>query len=268
MSRGWASGALVAACLACPQIASAALSWSKPLSIDPHHKLLAAVSCPSVTQCTAVDASGYESTFAPVLGSASPVTQLIDPSGALGVACPSTIECIAVDTMGQVVTFNPTSPGKPSPVLIDSSDNGGYSLNWVACPSTTQCTAVDAIAAQLTFKPSDPGHTTNDRQVDTRDSNVVLNSVACPSTTQCTGVDSEGYEVTFKPSSSETFLKGSHIDPHGWLNSVACPSATQCTAVDRHGYEVTLIPARRIRVGCGSIPPASTGSRVRGAACA
>src|SRR5947209_3622354 len=136
MGRRGLLGLVAATCLACPGIASAALSWSSAIAVD--HKALTAVACPTSAQCTAVDAVGNESTFDPAPGSPAPVTARIDtnltgsdPPGVDALACPVVAECVAVDQNGQEVTFNPTAPGKPAPALIDQSDNGGYALTGV-----------------------------------------------------------------------------------------------------------------------------------------
>lgn len=252
-----AVGLLGAACLVWPGVAHAALSWSGPISVDPHHERLPSVSCPTATQCTAVDTLGYESTFDPNPGGPSPTSFLIDtgdplqgaqcPSGGPGqctldaVACPSASECIAVDLNSLEMTFNPSSPTMANSGEIDEGGHGSANiLNGLVCPTETQCTTVDNVGEQLTFNPAHPASATG-LQIDPSDSLYGLTSVACPSTKQCTAVDNTGQEVTFNPR-SRRFPKLVAVDPHGWLNAVACPSKTQCTAVDRQGHEITFNP--------------------------
>jgi hypothetical protein len=250
-------GLLGAAFLGCPGVAHAAPSWSQAISVDPHHRRLPSVSCPTTTQCTAVDTLGYESTFDPNPGGPSPTSFLIDtgdplqgaqcPSGGPdectldAVACPSAIECIAVDLNSLEMTFNPSSPTMANSGEIDEGGHGSANtLNGLGCPIKTQCTTVDNVGAQLTFNPADPDNATG-LQIDPSDSLYGLTSVACPSKTQCTAVDNTGHEVTFNPRSTR-YPRTVTIDPRGWLTAVACASKTQCTAVDRHGREITFNP--------------------------
>ncbi len=84
-----------------------------------------AIACPSVQQCTALDAD----------------TQ--DGSGPI---------------VNREVTFNPSAPGKPTPTALPS-DAAGFSQ--IACPSSTQCTLLDAglvsgSGQEVTFNPQVP----------------------------------------------------------------------------------------------------------------
>ena len=83
---------------------------------------LRGLGCPSVFQCTAVDAAGREVTFDPTVRG-KPVAVAIDGSHALlAVACPSVRQCTATDDAGREVTFDPSAPGNPTPVAIDASE--------------------------------------------------------------------------------------------------------------------------------------------------
>jgi hypothetical protein len=195
-----------------------------------------ALSCPSDSECVAVDGHGNASYFDPaslVFGVAIPV----DKGQALSdVACPSESQCTAVDRDGQEVTFNPNpqDTGTPTPTPVDGHSN----LSSLACPSITQCTAVDVGGTEVTFTPGSSS-TPKSGSVDAAASGVY--GVACPSTRQCTAVDNLGDEVTFNPDSpgkpTPTAIAGGHT-----LYAVACPSVTQCTAVDDGGAEVTFNP--------------------------
>lgn len=138
--------------VALPQAASASLSWSGPITIDPggggyagHYTLLSGVACPSTVQCTAVDARGQELTFDPASPGTPKPTTIDGISYLTAVACPSTSQCTAVDDFGYQVTFDPSSPGTPTRTVLDENgDNeyGGEDLTAVACPSVALCVVV------------------------------------------------------------------------------------------------------------------------------
>ncbi|MGA2012338.1 MAG: hypothetical protein ABSH51_17690, partial [Solirubrobacteraceae bacterium] len=110
-----------------------------------------AVACPSLSQCTAVDADGQAVTFDPGSpGGAVPAS--VDAGyGLASVACPSSAQCTAI-AGAREVTFDPTSPGAPTPVAIDA----GNDVRAVACPSVWQCTAVDNEGNEVTAAPQAP----------------------------------------------------------------------------------------------------------------
>src|SRR4029077_6712065 len=93
---------------------------------------LSGVSCPSSSQCTAVDVIGRERTFNPTsFGSQIPVP--ISTFQLNAIDCLSPSQCTAVDQAGQEATFDPTNPpASPNPQGVDS--NGG--LTSVSCVST------------------------------------------------------------------------------------------------------------------------------------
>jgi uncharacterized membrane protein YagU involved in acid resistance len=183
---------------------------------------LAAVACPSGSQCTAVDWAGHEVTFNPrsskpsrsatidgpregvwrrVCGFTGGQCATIYSTQVAAVACPSLEQCTAVDTSGREVTFNPAAPGNPTLTRIDSSSDGG-NLDGIACPSTSQCTAVDTDGREVTFNPRSPERSTS-TTIDGPAEALAMSSVACPSLNQCTAVDGNGREVTFNPRSPD-----------------------------------------------------------------
>jgi hypothetical protein len=243
---------------------ASSLSWSAGFAVDAHHKHLTSVSCPTASQCTAVDTYGYESSFAPSPAQPAASTFLIDtgdpdqgaqcPAGGPGqcsldaVACPSVSTCVAVDLNSLEMTFNPAAPTAANAGEIDEGGHGSAnSLNGLACVSPAQCTTVDDVGGELTFNPAHAARASGS-QIDPSDSLFGLLAVACPSSSQCTAVDNTGGELTFNPRKPR-FPKRVVVDPHGWLNSIACPTVTQCTAVDRHGYEVTFDPRTQHSLG-------------------
>jgi len=121
-------------------------------TVNPGHLL--GVSCPSVTQCTAVGWR-YEVTFSPQSGSHT--RALVSPAQEEGkmsaVACPSVSQCTAVSRIARdQVTFEPRSPRGVTPIAIDSLDES-YGYDAVACPSVIQCTAVGQDGEEVTFDP-------------------------------------------------------------------------------------------------------------------
>jgi hypothetical protein len=245
---------LCALSLGLPVGAQAAIGWSTPVAIDRDSPgTLAAVACPTVGQCTAVDSSGQQVTFDPSSpGAAKPTT--LDPvmpgsddslnpavratNGDLtGVACPSASQCTASGGWGQEITFDPRAPGTPAPVEVDSETNA------VACASAGQCTVVDSAGAEVTFDPLAPGTPTRYEIEYFAGLAYSLTAVACPSAHQCTAVDDGGNEVTFDPSSPGTAV-GAQLTDTGarWL-ALACPSVSQCTTVDAAGLLATFDPS-------------------------
>jgi hypothetical protein len=211
-------------------------------------QLTDAVSCPSTTECVAVDFEGGEITFTPG-GAASPPVTIDSEHEPLGVACPSVSQCTLVDASGDEVTFAPGGSAG-APVQIDATS--GAALDSVACVSPVQCTAVDNEAAQITFNPQTGAVQTS--QV-VGGAGAVFNSVACPSASQCTAVDTTGGEATFNPQSSTEFVLPETIDSGDSLAGIACPSTNDCVAVDNHGRAVEGDPNATLSSGSWAIEP-------------
>ena len=220
-------------------------SWPAPVGVLAGAEVSGGA-CPSISQCTVVDASGRETTFNP-LSPGHPTPIQLDTQGRLeSIACPAVSQCTAtavsssyrgLATPGEIdaeVTFDPQSPGSPPVQVIDayvtassSSFNlAVYTLSAIACPSVTQCTAVDYHGGEVTFNPQSPGTPTP----------VVLgtslSTITCPAVTQCTTVQSsdgrDGAALTFNPQSSQPAAVTAVS--HGVnLDKLSCPSLTQCT---------------------------------------
>jgi hypothetical protein len=144
----------VAACCVGVSSASASLSWSGPIALDPGYgsPRFSGVACPSITQCTAVLYSG-EVTFDPTSPPKSASTGVVGVPAASSVACPSTSECTVVSEYGGMATFDPTPPGIP----ISAWSAPGYDMFAVACPSTSQCITVGYPGLEATFNPRSTG---------------------------------------------------------------------------------------------------------------
>jgi alpha-galactosidase len=172
---------------------------------------LAAVSCPTVSQCTATGGGGNGSdsvvTFDPMDGSVIAAPTSIDSAtgnGLSSVSCPSASQCTAADGTGDEVTFDPTTEtaNAAGVVALEGAVSAGAGVfNDVSCSSSTQCTAVDAYGNEVTFDPTTGTvNAAGSRSIDPNGEG--LQSLACSSTTdQCTAVDLDGDAVTFSPSS-------------------------------------------------------------------
>jgi hypothetical protein len=203
---------------------------------------LAGVSCPSSSQCTAVDSRGGEVTFAPGSGDApgsgtAPIVYLVDGGQGLSdVACPSAQQCTAVGDEGIEVTFDPTSI-TPNDTYYDI--DAGRNLSRVACPSPTQCTTVDEDGDEVTFDPAPGAAPTGIAAV--LSSGDPLTDVVCPSTGQCTAVGGSGSALTFTPGPTPD-TKTQPLSYYHGLNDVDCLSTTSCVAINIEGEESSFDP--------------------------
>jgi hypothetical protein len=239
MLRRWT--VLLAACALAAVPATARADVQPSHNIDGHF-YFEGISCPSATQCTAVDyrqgQPPYELTFNPQ-NPGTPSSAAIDTQGgSQDVKCPSPVQCTALIGFA-AVTFNPQSPGQQTRGTI--ARNGlPVSLD---CPTTGQCTAVDTTGNVYTFNPAAPAPVAP-AAVDPGQKTL---RIACPTPAQCTAIDEGGNEVTFNPGAPGTPapVKIDTVRPF----DIDCPSATQCTIVDQDinsgpGYEVTINPQR------------------------
>jgi hypothetical protein len=269
--RRWVRRLLLGSCVgvlpclgvALPVSALGGPTPSGPVAINGTNALFA-VSCPSTSQCTAVDgnpsstpggapsgAPGHELTFNPA-SPGTPAATTISGGGLVSISCPSSTQCTGVDYgTADEWTFNPASTVPPNPTTIVPivHSNSFTELESVACPSTTQCTAIDERGTEVTFNPTVPVVTTPvtiDSGVTGQLGGGALYRVACPSTSQCTAIDTLGREVTFNPAApgnpTPTVISTVQV------SDVACPSVSQCTAVSSNpaggpSYETTFNPA-------------------------
>src|SRR5262249_6030939 len=113
------------------------------------------VTCPTTSQCTAIDGTDAVITFNPTARS-TPSKVVIDAGAKIGLtalACPSATQCSAIRGAGKEITFDPTTSAAPTSATCASS-----SLPIaVACPTATQCTVVDQAGSESTFNPQTPG---------------------------------------------------------------------------------------------------------------
>jgi hypothetical protein len=225
------------------------------------------VACVSAVECTAMDASGAETTFNPsssgVLaeGAVDPLGDYSKGFNGSRIACPAAGECVlATWNDPATITFAPLSPGTPPQVAIDD----GAPVAALACTGAADC------LASVSSQPSEaPGPSTGVAVLGSQ-SHAELSGrlagtgrgIACPKRTQCTIVGTQttfcsvcargpkvtsSAEVTFEPGRPDprnTFgLPGTKIDKAA-ISGLACPTARECVAVDRLGREVTFDPIR------------------------
>jgi hypothetical protein len=220
--------AVVLAAIAVPVFASA----SSSRALGSEARSLYALSCPSTTQCTALDGAGREITFDPT----SPPRH-VSRHKALryshNLSCPSITFCVAEDGLNPEhgVAFVPTS-GRVLNRFTFSEAKAGQVIGWKAltCVSAGQCTTVSYEGIELTFDPRTGGTISN---ATLPHSSEGLSSVTCPSPTQCTAIfdDStgtlQGYEVTFDPTTGVPNAAGAAVVDWTGLQRLACPSTTQ-----------------------------------------
>jgi len=236
------------------------------------HGTLQAVSCPSITTCTAV---GFDSSNDPIILTGNPstwtnatiATSVIadagNASGYLkGVSCATSSSCTAVgfDTTGHPVslTGNPsswTSLTQGTLVLASASSAQGF-FYGVSCPSVNNCTVVgEDNASRPIVLTGDPGSWTSattgsEVTASSLNASGYLIGVSCVSANNCTAV---GYDT-----SSEPIILGG--DPNTWtsattgalvatpsvgtgrLSGVSCAGAGDCLAVGEDTANFGYVP--------------------------
>lgn len=202
------------------------------------------VSCPTASQCTAVDWSGQALTFDPQNPGAR-VRHVISPGDGqlFSVDCPTAQQCTAVDGGDFEVTFNPTS----GTVVKKAELASVASLQSISCPTLTLCTAVgtdevafDPVTGQITPAGVTPYRTD------------FLAAVYCVSATQCTSVDQPGFARTFDPTTGDINSAGVVRLNAGTMTTVTCPTATECVGGDGSGNEIPFNPISGQPIGPGS----------------
>jgi hypothetical protein len=182
---------LVALCaMACwlPATSLAQLSWSTPAAIDANgHQTLAAVACPTATQCTAVDQSGQQVTFNPA-SPGTPTPTSIDPNSVLNaIACVSADQCTAIDQTGHETSAKATS--QTSLACSPSSVRAGTTTTCTATVTGTQsCTPTGTVsftASPASGQFANPGSCT-------------LHASAATPVASC--------QITFTPSAAASYI--------------------------------------------------------------
>ena len=219
-----------------------------PSLVDTTGNRLIGISCPTATQCTAVDLGAFEVTFNPQngkLNAAGDHNSMENGQSLESVSCPDVQQCTAVDAGGSQVTFNPqlgtVGINNVSPNPIDPSSTDKLLVS-VVCLTDHACVAVDHAGNEITFDPTSVNSGTP-TQVETDQHPTAL---SCASGTQCTVVDDGGRATTFDPTtiaSTQTNAAGpTSVDGSTPLTGVSCPSTSSCVAVDGRAGAVQFDP--------------------------
>ncbi|MGA2210905.1 MAG: hypothetical protein ABSH30_14855 [Acidimicrobiales bacterium] len=242
--------------------------------------LLASVSCPSTSSCTAVGNTNRGTVLAEHWnGTSWSIQSTPDPAGSTDIAlqsvsCPSTTICMAVGSYWTSAAVPATLAelwdGTTWKIQPTPNPSGRHwpnpELSGVSCPSTTECVAVgsylDSNSVLQTLVERWNGATWGIEDAPNPPNpdfggGSVLGSVSCPSTTACTAVGSSGSRPPVSKTLAERWNgKLWAIEPTAtaggatWsvLESVSCVSTSECTASGVDGYasgsstlEATLI---------------------------
>ena len=240
-------------------------AWSIQPLPGPGVAALYGVSCPAVSDCTAVGAGGAEQWN----GSAWSPEPVPSPPGAVpgtvfprAVSCPAPSACIAVGSFS--VSTSSSSGLRPLAERWDGSawsvlpvptPAGGGALDGVSCSAATACTAVGGHRfspqglSVLTLAERWNGTAWSIQPTPTPlgAGDAGLNGVSCPAPTVCTAAGACG-----NPPGSNTLAE--HWDGTAWsiqptpnpgrgdnfLDTVACPAPATClatgTQLQRHSF--------------------------------
>lgn len=146
------------------------------------YNVINAISCPTVSQCTAVDAGGEEITFDPSSPTVLRIRGLESERDLFSISCPAARQCTTVDDVGHEVTFDPTMHKRVEPFTLDSSQV----LNAVSCPSMRLCVAVALSGAAF---QGDPDGAWTRAALSPEDR---LWGVACATSNSCAAVGESG----------------------------------------------------------------------------
>jgi hypothetical protein len=184
------------------------------LQFDPENGL-ASVTCPTASQCSAVDLLGNVVTFNPLTLALTELSTVDGLAETLAIACPSASECTLVDVAGDELTFDPVAPRDPKPVPIAPAD-----FLWrVACPSSAECVALGETGV-VVFDPAEPQAKPVTIPLGF---SAFAGSIACPAEDQCTAVGGS-MEATFDPESPP---EPEHREPP---QEAGCASEASCSA--------------------------------------
>jgi hypothetical protein len=239
LRRAGAAAAAAALC-ACALGASTAqaqapLAWSGAVLSDSSGGAgITAVTCPSVSLCVAVDATGH------VLYSTSPATNawstpvLMDSGHAFtAISCPSTTLCFATDNHGSV--YSSTSPATNAAWTPEAINDATTQLNGVACPSTSLCVVVDNVGDVLTSTtPGTPGSPSwTKTPVDVSPVHAIT-AISCPTTSLCVAADGFGNALVPATPTSSTW-PSTQLTGDVSVLALSCDSAAECLLVASDG---------------------------------
>ena len=196
------------------------LTWSAPTRVDGNGEgNLLALSCPTATDCLALDGAGDLLTWNGTTWSAPTAEFSGDPQA---LSCPSTTFCAAVGYQAGWVY---------SGGAWTQMDLGNYWWESVNCTSATFCLAYDSQGDTTEYNGSKWSTPT---QISASYNGI--QSLSCVSASFCLGIDGNGSTLTWNGSSwSES---GSALGEPGF--TVSCTSASFCMMVDPEGDSYTF----------------------------
>lgn len=228
------------------------------------------VSCPSVTQCTAVDGT-KEFTFDPTTGTVSNSRRLTrDEDLPFALSCVSVKQCTAITNQGNAVTFDPTTGRGIGPGVTEIGPGAeGVYLSQVSCGSATQCAVIDDGGGVVAFDPTTGTINTGGRREISR--GTALGGPVCPSVRQCTATAGRDL-VTFDPSAADVAAGAKPIKLRPRFRreeiwELACPSIRQCTSVSLFGGKEVTFDPRSGRVNAAGPKTIDAHASLAGIAC-
>jgi hypothetical protein len=201
---------------------------------------LAAISCPTVALCVAVNQSGDVITSRDPIGSlaAWTVARVDRSRGAsfFSLACPSVSLCVAVDARGSV--FSSTDPAGGARAWRHFKSPGGAVL---ACPSVSFC----LVAGGGTLSSHNPaGGRGAWRSAGVDALGLISLSMACPSASFCVVGQIFGFIATStNPSGGSSAWRQGRIGATSDVNAISCPTVTLCIAADAVGNVIVAAPS-------------------------
>jgi hypothetical protein len=226
---------LTAAVLSSPSVASAqpagipSLAWQSPVTFDKAHDGgLGAVSCATVTVCSATESSDVVRLSGGKWSAPRNIAPHPAGNGLGAISCPTTQFCAAMGYDGQ------SSPGDTYFVLyqghawsVPTVIPGAAGHAAISCPNATDCWAIDFNASLYHYDGS--GWNT-DYSLQTPF--IGMQAISCPTTTFCAAVGDSGFFTIYNGSS---WSPVTNIGATAGLGSVSCTSAKFCVAVDFAG---------------------------------
>lgn len=229
--------------------------WRPPVAVDRRGGGLAAVSCPSVKLCVAIDGKGYVlTTSAPggpagrwartgarIFGASHPQPRI---------DCRSARLCAVADQTSEVVVSRRPTGGGVSSWLSVPIDPAAR-VQSISCPSIALCVAVDdrgnILSTTTPTTPTSGASAWRIVRVDPAadDGQEGIYAVSCPSARFCAAVDDQGNVLTStRPSGDSSAWQivplYTGIGSAGGLLDVSCPSARLCAAVDGGAGDILI----------------------------
>jgi hypothetical protein len=223
--------------------------WSKPVQVDTTAAAgggpagFAAISCPTVTLCVAVDNVGQVVTSTDPMGGASAWTTAVlpDAPSLTGVSCPSATLCVIV---GSTRFYSTTPSAGASAWKVSGTVIGGVLVS-IACPSATLCVSVgygDSTTGLASASATPSGaasgwaSTTINTTVPSGNSQL-LDSVACAGIGFCVAVDGadNAFDTVSPLTGSWTPITAARALSTSTWSAISCNTKT-CVVVDSRGF--------------------------------